>query len=34
MTPAEKAEDGVSLHGGMDEHSLILHLSPDSSSAG
>ena len=29
MTDAEKKEDGVSLHGGMDEHSLMLHLRPD-----
>ena len=29
MTDAEKREDGASLHGGMDEHSLILHLRPD-----
>lgn len=29
MTPAEKAADGVSLHAGMDEHSLMLHLRPD-----
>lgn len=28
MTDAEKREDGASLHGGMDEHSLILHLQP------
>lgn len=28
MTDAEKKEDGASLHGGMDEHSLILHLAP------
>jgi len=28
MTDAEKKEDGASLHGGMDEHSLILHLQP------
>ena len=26
MTDAEKKEDGTSLHGGMDEHSLILYL--------
>jgi len=29
MTDAEKKEDGSSLHGGMDEHSLILHLKPE-----
>ncbi len=29
MTPAEKAADGVSLHAGMDEQSLMLHLRPD-----
>jgi creatinine amidohydrolase/Fe(II)-dependent formamide hydrolase-like protein len=29
MTDAQKKEDGVSLHGGMDEHSLMLHLRPD-----
>ena len=29
MTDAQKKEDGSSLHGGMDEHSLILHLAPD-----
>lgn len=29
MTAAEKKEDGVSLHGGADEHSLMLHLQPD-----
>ena len=29
MTAAEKKEDGASLHGGMDEHSLILHLRPE-----
>ena len=28
MTAAEKKEDGVSLHGGADEHSLMLHLQP------
>ena len=28
MTDAEKKEDGASLHGGMDEHSLMLHLQP------
>jgi creatinine amidohydrolase len=28
MTDAQKKEDGVSLHGGMDEHSLLLHLRP------
>ena len=34
MTAAEKKEDGVSLHGGMDEHSLMLHLKPELVSAG
>jgi len=29
MTPAEKKADGVSLHAGMDEHSLMLYLRPD-----
>ena len=29
MTDAQKKEDGVSLHGGADEHSLMLHLQPD-----
>jgi creatinine amidohydrolase len=29
MNDAEKKEDGVSLHGGMDEHSLLLHLKPE-----
>jgi creatinine amidohydrolase/Fe(II)-dependent formamide hydrolase-like protein len=29
MTDAEKKEDGASLHGGMDEHSLMLHLRPE-----
>jgi creatinine amidohydrolase len=28
MTAAAKKEDGVSLHGGMDEHSLMLYLKP------
>ena len=28
MTDAEKNEDGVSLHAGADEHSLMLHLQP------
>ena len=28
MTEAQKKEDGVSLHGGADEHSLMLHLQP------
>jgi creatinine amidohydrolase/Fe(II)-dependent formamide hydrolase-like protein len=28
MTDAEKKEDGASLHAGMDEHSLMLHLQP------
>ena len=29
MTDAEKTEDGLSLHGGADEHSLMLYLRPD-----
>jgi creatinine amidohydrolase/Fe(II)-dependent formamide hydrolase-like protein/ketosteroid isomerase-like protein len=29
MTPAQRKEDGVSLHGGADEHSLMLHLQPN-----
>ncbi len=29
MTAAEKKEDGASLHGGADEHSLMLHLKPE-----
>ena len=29
MTAAEKNEDGVSLHAGADEHSLMLHLQPN-----
>ena len=29
MTEAQKKEDGVSLHAGADEHSLMLHLQPD-----
>lgn len=29
MTPEEKQADGVSLHAGMDEHSLMLYLRPD-----
>ena len=29
MTAKEKAADGLSLHGGMDEHSLMLFLRPD-----
>jgi creatinine amidohydrolase/Fe(II)-dependent formamide hydrolase-like protein len=29
MTPPEKAADGLSLHAGMDEHSLMLYLRPD-----
>ena len=29
MTEAEMKEDGTSLHGGMDEHSLILYLRPE-----
>jgi creatinine amidohydrolase len=28
MTPAQSKEDGASLHGGADEHSLMLHLRP------
>jgi creatinine amidohydrolase len=28
MSDAQKKEDGVSLHGGLDEHSLMLHLKP------
>jgi creatinine amidohydrolase/Fe(II)-dependent formamide hydrolase-like protein/ketosteroid isomerase-like protein len=28
MTDAQKKEDGVSLHAGADEHSLMLHLQP------
>lgn len=28
LTADEKKEDGVSLHGGADEHSLMLHLAP------
>ena len=28
MTAAQKKEDGVSLHGGADEHSLMLYLQP------
>ena len=28
LTAAEKAADGLSLHGGMDEHSLMLYLRP------
>jgi creatinine amidohydrolase/Fe(II)-dependent formamide hydrolase-like protein len=34
MTDMEKKEDGASLHGGMDEHSLMLHLSPQLVSSG
>jgi creatinine amidohydrolase/Fe(II)-dependent formamide hydrolase-like protein len=34
MTDAEKQEDGVSLHAGMDEHSLMLHLQPALVAAG
>jgi creatinine amidohydrolase/Fe(II)-dependent formamide hydrolase-like protein len=34
MTPAEKAADGLSLHAGMDEHSLMLYLRPDLVSPG
>jgi creatinine amidohydrolase/Fe(II)-dependent formamide hydrolase-like protein len=29
MTADQKREDGVSLHGGADEHSLMLHLRPE-----
>ena len=29
MTAAQKKEDGYSLHGGADEHSLMLHLQPN-----
>jgi creatinine amidohydrolase len=29
LSDAEKKEEGVSLHGGMDEHSLMLHLRPE-----
>ena len=29
MTSAQRREDGVSLHGGADEHSLMLHLQPN-----
>jgi creatinine amidohydrolase/Fe(II)-dependent formamide hydrolase-like protein/ketosteroid isomerase-like protein len=29
MSEAQKKEDGVSLHGGADEHSLMLHLAPN-----
>ena len=29
MTAAQRKEDGVSLHGGADEHSLMLHLQPN-----
>jgi len=29
LSEAEKKEEGVSLHAGMDEHSLMLHLRPD-----
>jgi creatinine amidohydrolase/Fe(II)-dependent formamide hydrolase-like protein len=29
LTDAEKKADGLSLHGGMDEHSLMLYLRPD-----
>ena len=29
FTDAEKKEDGASFHGGMDEHSLMLHLRPE-----
>lgn len=29
MTPQQKKDDGVSLHGGADEHSLMLYLQPN-----
>jgi len=29
LSDAERKEDGVSLHGGLDEHSLMLHLKPE-----
>ena len=29
MSEAQRKEDGVSLHGGADEHSLMLHLQPN-----
>ena len=29
LSDAEKKEDGVSLHGGLDEHSLMLYLKPE-----
>jgi creatinine amidohydrolase/Fe(II)-dependent formamide hydrolase-like protein len=29
MTPSQAKEDGASLHGGADEHSLMLHLQPN-----
>jgi len=29
MTAEQKKEDGVSLHGGADEHSMMLHLQPE-----
>ena len=29
LTPAQKKEDGVSLHGGLDEHSMMLYLRPE-----
>lgn len=34
LSDAEKKEEGVSLHGGMDEHSLMLHLKPELVSPG
>ena len=34
LTEAERKEDGFSLHGGADEHSLMLHLQPDLVGAG
>lgn len=34
MSDKEKAEDGASLHGGADEHSLILYLKPELVSPG
>ena len=33
MTAEQKKEDGVSLHGGADEHSMMLYLEPDLVSA-
>ena len=34
LSDAAKKEDGVSLHGGLDEHSLMLHLKPELVAAG